>query len=77
MQDEEAIPSAHLSFVRLYEESALELVCSQFDELLSREPPEAEILQFRVSRISHGECTSYTTSERLIEFLSRYRGVIN
>ena len=46
MHDEEAIPSAHLSFVRLYEESALELVCSQFDELLSREPPEAEILQF-------------------------------
>lgn len=44
--EEEIIPSAHLSFVRLYEESALELVCSQFDELLSREPPEAEILQF-------------------------------
>ncbi len=44
--NEDPIPSAHLSFIRLYEESALELVCSQFDELLSTEPLEPKILQF-------------------------------
>jgi hypothetical protein len=43
---EERIPSTHLSFVRLYEESALESVCGQFDQLLGNEPPEIEILQF-------------------------------
>jgi hypothetical protein len=46
VHDEESIPSGHFSFERLYEENALELVCNQFDELLSREPIEGEILRF-------------------------------
>ena len=58
-----------------------------FEQTLALAPPgvevitvcdrEADIYEMWVSGISHGECASYTTSERLIEFLSRYGGVIN
>lgn len=44
--EQDMIPPAHLSFVRLYEQNVLESIYSQFDELLSKEPHEVEILQF-------------------------------
>lgn len=46
IEDEEPTSPEPLSYVRLYEESALELICSQFDELLSREPAESDIQRF-------------------------------